>query len=113
MSLPRQRAIRPIATGRRNWLFAGADRGGRTAATWLTLIETARRNGLNPFDYLRHVLTLLRWPNLKTEELMPWRINATLARLNLPSITTEAPPAADEAQLCARATARPEPTPGA
>ena len=52
-----ERAIRPIALGRKNWLFAGADKGGERAAAILSLIETAKLNGLDPEAYLRHVLT--------------------------------------------------------
>lgn len=54
-----ERAIRPVAIGRKNWLFAGSERGGRAAATFFTLIESARRNGLNPLEYLHDIFTRL------------------------------------------------------
>ena len=51
-----ERAIRPIALGRKNWLFAGSDTGGHCAAAIASLIATTRLNGLNPEAYLRKVL---------------------------------------------------------
>ena len=52
-----ERAIRPIALGRNNWLFAGSVRGGHAAATILSLIETAKLHQIDPFAYLRDVLS--------------------------------------------------------
>jgi len=49
-----ERAIRPLALGRRNWTFAGSDSGGDRAATIYTIIETAKINGLDPEAYLRY-----------------------------------------------------------
>ena len=54
---PAERALRRIAVGRKNWLFAGSDRGGRTAAILFSLIATCQRHGVEPFAYLRDVLT--------------------------------------------------------
>lgn len=51
-----ERAIRPVALSRKNWLFAGSERGGRAAAVAFSLIETARLNGIEPYAYLRDVL---------------------------------------------------------
>jgi hypothetical protein len=45
---PAERGMRPLGVGRRNWLFAGSDAGGETLARALTLIETAKMNGLDP-----------------------------------------------------------------
>lgn len=45
---PAERAMRPYGIGRKNWLFAGSDSGGETLARAMTLIETAKMNGLNP-----------------------------------------------------------------
>ena len=67
-----ERAIRPVAVGRKNWLFAGSERGGRAAATFFTLLESARRNGLNPYDYLRDVFTRLpAHPINRLDEFLP------------------------------------------
>ena len=54
-----ERALRAVAVGRKNWLFAGSDAGGRTAAVLYTMTQTCRRHGLDPFAYLQDVLTRL------------------------------------------------------
>jgi transposase len=54
-----ERALRVIALGRKNWLFAGSPEGGRRAAKLFSLIESAKRLGLEPFVYLRDVFTRL------------------------------------------------------
>ncbi len=51
-----ERAIRPLALGRKNYLFAGSDEGGRRAAIMYTLIETARRNDVDPEAWLADVI---------------------------------------------------------
>jgi hypothetical protein len=51
--------IPPIATGRKNWLFAGSLRAGKRAAAIMSLIHSARLNGHDPFAYLRDVLERL------------------------------------------------------
>jgi transposase len=64
--------IRPIALGRRNWLFAGSLRGGQRSAAILSLLQTAMLNGIEPFTYLKDVLA--RLPTHKAnriEELLP------------------------------------------
>lgn len=55
-----ERALRGLAVGRKNWLFAGADGGGETAACIYTLIETAKLNGVNPWKYLKLVLSVIQ-----------------------------------------------------
>jgi hypothetical protein len=51
-----ERAMAPVVLSRKNWLFAGSERGGRAAATAFSLIQTARLNGVEPYAYLRDVL---------------------------------------------------------
>ena len=51
-----ERPIRPIAVGQRNWLFAGSDTGGRTAAILFTLIRSAEHHQLDPVAYLCDLL---------------------------------------------------------
>jgi len=51
-----ERAIRPVVLGRKNWLFAGSDQGGHNAAIIYSIIETAKQNNLNTFEYLSDVL---------------------------------------------------------
>jgi transposase len=48
-----ENAIRPFVLGRKNWLFAGAPNGAEAGATFFSLIETAKANGLEPYSYLR------------------------------------------------------------
>ncbi len=71
-----ENAIRPFAVGRRNWLFADTSRGAKASATVYSLIETARANGLEPYEYLRHVLTHIAAANTveKVEALLPWNV---------------------------------------
>lgn len=70
-----ERAMRPIAVGRKNWLFAGSDRGGNTAAGIYSLIETAKLNNINPWAYLHKVLDTIQDYNCKKiADLLPWNI---------------------------------------
>jgi transposase len=70
-----ERAIRPLALGRKNYLFAGSDAGGERAAAAYTLIETAKLNGLDPEAYLRAVLgRIADHPINRIAELLPWNI---------------------------------------
>lgn len=70
-----ENAIRPLALGRKNWLFAGSDAGGERAAVFYTLIRTAKLNGLEPEAYLRDVLTRIgAHPINRLEELLPWNL---------------------------------------
>jgi transposase len=54
-----ERALRAGAVGRKNWMFVGSDEGGRTAAVLYSFTQTCRRHGIDPFAYLRDVLTRL------------------------------------------------------
>ena len=74
-----EQALRGIAIGRKNWLFLGSDRGGRAAATYYTLIQSAKRHGLDPFTYLRDVLLRMTTdPPADLRELLPDRWKAAL-----------------------------------
>lgn len=79
-----ERSIRPIALGRKNWLFAGSDDGGERAAAVYPLLGTAQLNGLNIEAYLN--LLLERLPDHtvnRVEELLPWAVAAELPALRL------------------------------
>ena len=67
-----EQQIRPVALGRRNWLFAGSLRAGRRAAAVMSLIQSAKLNGHDPHAYLKDVLTRLpTHPNNRIDELLP------------------------------------------
>ena len=71
-----ERALRTVALGRKNYLFAGSDAGGERAAAIYSLIGSAKLNGLDPQAYLRHVIERIAdHPINKIEELLPWRVD--------------------------------------
>jgi len=70
-----ERAMRGIALGRKNWMFAGSDKGGHTAANIYSLIETAKLNNINPWRYLEKVFDVIQdYNSSKLHELLPWNI---------------------------------------
>jgi transposase len=71
---PVERAIRPVALGRKNHLFAGSDGGGNRWAIVCSLIETCKLNGVEPYAYLNDVLTRMveGHPVNRLDELLPW-----------------------------------------
>ena len=82
-----ERAMRPAALGRKNFLFAGSDEGGRTTAVLYSLTQTCRRHGIDPFAYLRDVLTRLPKGDFQDlAELFPHRWAAALRAKPNPSI---------------------------
>jgi transposase len=69
-----ERALRAVALGRKNYLFAGSNAGGERAAAMYTLIGSAKLNGLDPEAYLSHVLTRIAdHPIKRIDELLPWK----------------------------------------
>lgn len=78
-----ENALRRIALGRKNWMFCGSDNGGRTAATLFSLIASCQRHEVNPFVYLKDVLTRIAGhQHNKLAELLPdkWKEQAKLNR---------------------------------
>jgi transposase len=76
-----ERSIRPIVLGRRNYLFAGSDGGGESAAHIYTLIGTALLNAVEPYAYLREVLgRIADHPINRIDELLPWRLDLASAQ---------------------------------
>ena len=74
-----ERALRTIALGRKNHLFAGADTGGERAAGIYSLIGTAKLNDIDPEAYLRRVLErIAEHPINRIDELLPWNVAASL-----------------------------------
>lgn len=67
-----ERAIRPTAVGKKNWLFIGDEDAGATSATLFTIIEACRSRNIDPWSYLRDVLTRLpTMTNQQTQDVMP------------------------------------------
>lgn len=76
-----ERAIRPIAIGRKNWLFAGSMRGGRAAAVVYTLVECCRLAEVDPISYFADVLVRVAvHPARRVAELLPANWAAVVAR---------------------------------
>lgn len=74
-----ERALRGICIGRKNWLHLGSRRGGRAAAVLFSLVQSARRHGIDPFVYLRDLLTRIpTHPQSRIHELLPdhWKLLA-------------------------------------
>jgi hypothetical protein len=72
-----ENAIRPFVLGRKNWLFAGHPNGAHASATFFSLVETAKANGLEPYAYLRYIFEKL--PLVKNnqdyEKLLPQHLS--------------------------------------
>jgi transposase len=79
-----ENAIRPFVVGRKNWLFAGSPDGAKASATFFSLIETAKANGLEPYAYLRYIFEKL--PLAQTEQdlknLLPQNIDFDSIAIN-------------------------------
>lgn len=81
-----ERHIRPIANGRKVWLFARSQRGAHASAAWYSIVETAKANGLEPYHYLRWLLSELpryQRQGLALDALLPW--NVTREQISAPS----------------------------
>jgi len=74
-----ENAIRPMAVGRRNWLFSDTPKGAQGSATCYSLIETARANDLEPYEYIHHVLKYIAAADTveQLEALLPWNVKAS------------------------------------
>lgn len=91
-----ERAERPVAIGRKNYMFFGSDNGGHTAAVLYSLVASAKRHGLNVFAYLRDVIARISdHPANRLEELLPdqWK----LAQLQAAAERVDAPISAQAA----------------
>ena len=67
-----ENAVRPVALGRKNWLFVGSERGGRAAALFMSLIQSCKDCGINPWEYLDDMLRrIMSHPISRLRELLP------------------------------------------
>src|SRR5882762_2586315 len=79
-----ERALRAVALGRKNYLFAGSDDGGERAAAIYSLLGSAKLNDLNPESYLRYVLERIAdHPINQIEELLPWNLLVKMPELRI------------------------------
>ncbi|MEL0638846.1 transposase, partial [Marinomonas sp. TI.3.20] len=74
-----ERAIKPFVIGRKNWLFANTGKGAKSSAILYSIIETAKANGLIPYDYLTTLFETLPLLNDESDQkemdsLLPWNI---------------------------------------
>ena len=77
---PAERAIKPVAIGRKNYLFVGSQGGGKAAAIAYSLIKTAKLNGVDPQAWLTHVLSRIQDHKIsQLEELLPWHYATSAA----------------------------------
>lgn len=68
-----ENAIRPFAVGRKNWLFCNTANGADTSAAFYSIIETAKANGLKPYEYMKFLLVQMpAIPPDRYVELLPW-----------------------------------------
>lgn len=71
-----ERSIRPFVVGRKNWIFSNTAKGAKSSAIIYSIVESAKENGLNPFNYLKYLFEEL--PNMdiadkeKLDQLLPW-----------------------------------------
>ncbi len=71
-----ENALRGVAVGRKNWMFAGSDSGGEHAAVLYSLIGTCRLNNVEPEKWLRYVIEHIQdWPANQVRDLLPWKVD--------------------------------------
>ncbi|HGF5767165.1 TPA: transposase, partial [Escherichia coli] len=71
-----ENALRGVAVGRKNWMFAGSDSGGEHAAVLYSLIGTCRLNNVDPEKWLRYVIEHIQdWPANRVRDLLPWKVD--------------------------------------
>ena len=69
-----ERAIKPFVIGRKNWLFSQTTTGANASAILYSIIETAKANNLNVFEYVMKSLELLSQPEADVDPLLPWQV---------------------------------------
>ena len=69
-----ERAVKPFVIGRKNWLFSASTQGARSSAMLYSIIETAKANGLVPYDYIAHCLDHLCTSPDDIKPILPWNV---------------------------------------
>ncbi|AZL85957.1 IS66-like element ISVsa2 family transposase [Aliivibrio salmonicida] len=69
-----ERAVKPFVIGRKNWLFSGSTAGADSSAMLYSIVETAKANGLIPYDYIRYCLDRLCVGSPDIDSLLPWNV---------------------------------------
>jgi len=87
-----ERSVKPFAVGRRNWLFSDTVNGANASAVLYSLVETAKENGLHPFDYLEFVFRTAPGLDIGNDptaldQLLPWNAPPGLKRVDMPAKT--------------------------
>jgi len=70
--------IRPVALGRKNWLFSGSHENAQRLAMIYSIIGTCKANGINPMSYFKVMLEKIPDPNYKIEDLLPLKSNSEM-----------------------------------
>ncbi len=81
-----ERHIRPIAVGRKVWLFAKSEAGARATASWYSLVETAKANGIEPYWYLKKIfeeMPVYLRDDRPVTDLLPWNIDLDSVKLSV------------------------------
>jgi transposase len=73
-----ENAIRPFVVGRRNWSFSNSQKGAHASAAIYSLIETAKHNDLEPYHYLKYVLSRIVEPGIDLGRLLPYHLSAAM-----------------------------------
>ena len=68
-----ERAVRPVAVGRKNWLFSDSERGAKALSVLFSIVETAKANSLKPYEYLKWIFEIMRSGiRFSFEDFLPW-----------------------------------------
>ncbi|WP_141235700.1 IS66 family transposase [Pseudoalteromonas sp. NBT06-2] len=69
-----ERAVKPFVIGRKNWMFSNTGNGAQASAVLYSIVETAKANGLVPYDYIRHCLEHLIHEPDNLDAIVPWNV---------------------------------------
>jgi transposase len=70
-----ERAIKPFVIGRKAWLFSQSAKGAQSSAVLYSIVESAKANGLTPYNYISHLLEQFSQPDPDIEQLLPWNVD--------------------------------------